>query len=157
MALPRAEAVEHRKLLTYAKYFRKVDQVLPQISEYFGNDKLSHCDVVRTARFKLGSHFLGVEKGRFNKIPWLHRCCTRCCEEHLSTLVCPVDDEMHLVFDCEAFEHLRVDEVFEALQGADGSIRDFFASNNCSITGKFISSCMQILDEMEGQSEGPSK
>ena len=70
---PRAEAVEHRKLLTYAKYFRKSDQVLPQISDYFVDDKLSHRDIVRTARFKLGSHFLGVETGRFSKVPWSQR------------------------------------------------------------------------------------
>ena len=113
---------------------RKADQVLPQISDYFVDDKLSHGDVVRTARFKLGSHFLGVEKGRFNKVPWPQRLCTRCCDEHLSSLNCPVDDEAHLVFDCEAFEHLRVDEVLDVLQGSNGSIRDFFANNSCSIT-----------------------
>ncbi len=81
--------------------------------------RLSHCDIVRTARFKLGSHFLGVEKGRFNKVPWPQRRCTRCCDEHLRSLSCPVDDEVHLVFDCEAFENLRVDKVLDALQWID--------------------------------------
>jgi hypothetical protein len=152
---PRAEAVEHRKLLTYAKYFRKEDQAVPEIADYFVDSSLSHCDVVRTARFKLGSHFLGVEKGRFNKVPWPQRRCTRCCDEHLRSLSCPVDDEVHLVFDCEAFENLRVDEVLDALQGSNGSIQDFFANNSCSITSSFISSCMRVVDELEGQSEGP--
>ena len=127
---PRAEAVQHRKLLTYAKYFRKEDKAAPRIADYFMDSSLAHCDIVRTARFKLGSHFLGVEKGRFNQVPWPQRRCTRCCDEHLSSLSCPVDDEAHLVFDCEAFENLRVDEVLDALQGSNGSIQDFFANNS---------------------------
>ena len=102
---------------------------MPGIADYFEDNKLSHCDVVRTARFKLGSHFLGAEKGRFNKVPWPQRRCTRCCDEHLSSLKCPVDDEVHLVFDCEAFENLRVDEVLDALQGSNGSIHDFSSQN----------------------------
>ena len=32
-----------------------------------------------------------------------------------------MDDEAHLVLDCEAFENLRVDEVLDALQGSNGS------------------------------------
>ncbi len=62
---------------------------------------------------------------------------------------------MHLVFDCEAFENLRVDEVLDALQGSNGSIQYFFAKSSCSITSSFISSCMRVVDELEGQSEGP--
>ncbi len=110
MDSPRAEAVDHRKLLTYAKYFRKEDQAVPEIADYFVDSRLSHCDItVRTARFKHGSHFLGVEKGRFNKGLWPQRPCTRCCDEHykcsVRSLSCPVDDEVHLVFECEAFEN----------------------------------------------------
>ncbi len=41
--------------------------------------------------------------------------------EHLSSLSCSVDDEVHLVLECEAFENLRVDEVLDALQGSNNS------------------------------------
>ncbi len=63
---------------------------MPEIADYFVDSRLSHCDIVRTARFKLRSHFLGVEKG-LNKVPWPQRRCTRCYDEHFSSLSCPVD------------------------------------------------------------------
>ncbi len=62
---------------------------------------------------------------------------------------------MHLVFDYEAFENLRVDEVLDTLQGCNGSIQDFLANNGCFITASFISSCMRVVDELKGQCEGP--
>ncbi len=37
-----------------------------------------------------------------------------------SSSSCPVDDEVHMVFDCEAFENPNVDKVLYALQGYNG-------------------------------------
>ena len=52
-------------------------------------------------RFRLGTHNLQVELGRWHDHrPRCQRVCDRC-DMHA------VDDEWHLVFECPAFEHLR--------------------------------------------------
>ncbi len=51
MESPRAEAVEHRKLLIYANYFRKGDQAVPEMAEHFVDRRLSHCDIVLVLGF----------------------------------------------------------------------------------------------------------
>lgn len=54
-------------------------------------------------RFRLGAHDLRVATGRWegrNGLPRPRRRCERCCQE------C-VEDEYHLVFECDAYETLR--------------------------------------------------
>ena len=59
----RKDEVLMRKSLTYEKLF-KLDRT-PQIPKYFSAPEVSYDDAIRVARFRLSSHFLGVEKGRF--------------------------------------------------------------------------------------------
>jgi hypothetical protein len=51
------------------------------------------------ARFRMGSHRLNVEMGRFNGIPRSKRLCS-CCDRS------EVEDEMHLLI-CPKYDHIR--------------------------------------------------
>jgi len=51
------------------------------------------------ARFRMGSHWLNVEMGRFNGIPRSKRLCS-CCDRS------EVEDEMHLLI-CPMYDHIR--------------------------------------------------
>ena len=44
-------------------------------------------------QFRVGSHWLRVQMGRFERLPYESRHCMQC-ESH------EVDDEMHMIFDC---------------------------------------------------------
>ena len=62
----------------------------------------------RLAQFSMGSHMLGVETGRWQRLPRAQRLCQRC-----SCGV--VDDEAHMVWGCPALIDQRVQhsELFE--------------------------------------------
>ena len=55
----------------------------------------------RLAQFRMGSHMLGVETGRWQRLPRAERLCQRC-----SCGV--VDDEAHMVWGCPALVDQRV-------------------------------------------------
>jgi hypothetical protein len=93
----------HRKTLTYFTHFKPA-QGRPG---YLKLDMAMHKQIKQMARFRLSCHTLRVETGRRTGTAWADRRCTRCNAEHLSTLDCGVDDEQHMIFDCQAFEHLR--------------------------------------------------
>ena len=124
-------------------------------------DQELHKQVKQLARFRLSCHKLRVEIARYRRPPaaWADRTCTRCSSEHLATLPCSVDDEHHMIFECERFEALR-NEVVEftpgtrrftpgvrtALNRAQGSVRRFMDCNPPHIVLHFVSRCMSILD-----------
>ena len=58
---------------------------------------------------------------------------------------CPVDDEYHMIFECEAFSDSR-SEVSECIQTSDGSIRNLFMQGDFVKVYKFVSSCMKAID-----------
>ena len=92
-----------RKQVTFLQCSKK-EPVFPDIPRYFG--RAASCDAKCIARFVVGTHNLEVERGRFASVPWSERRCPRCRSEYLDTLSCPVDDEHHFMFECEAFAHL---------------------------------------------------
>ena len=116
---------------------------------------------IKLARFRLSCHKLRVELGRHERpqsTAWSARTCTRCSAAHLASLSCPIDDEHHMIFECEKFSHLRNEaSVFvpgmrrfvpgprSALRRAGGSVRHFMDSDPHTVL-HFISSCMDILD-----------
>ena len=53
------------KTLTYAKCF-KPEAIFPSLPAYFMCDQLTPSDVARVARFRVGSHNLRVETGRWS-------------------------------------------------------------------------------------------
>ena len=100
----RSGVVENRKTMTYANSFKSVD-LLNGDNRYLKSAKFSFYDALRILRFKVSTHNLEVERGRCSRpsTPWNMRSCTSCSESHLKLIDCPVDDEYHMIFDCEAF------------------------------------------------------
>jgi len=84
------------KLLTYAQWFKPADGALPGYLKSLH----SRSAITAVARFRLGSHSLGIETGRRgHKVPRDQRCCTLC-EQGAR------DDEWH-VLTCPGLHHLR--------------------------------------------------
>jgi hypothetical protein len=150
-----------RKHLTYSAYFKPTQP--EQRPAYLRLDHELHKQIRNMARFRMSCHKLKVETGRHGNppAPWQARTCTRCSAAHLATLTCTVDDEHHMIFDCERFAALRdspVSPVFtpgaryfapsarSALNGAQGSVRRFMESDYTHSVLHFISRCMDILD-----------
>jgi hypothetical protein len=150
-----------RKILTYHTHFKPA--LSDQVPAYLRLDQELHKQIRQLARFRLSCHKLQVELARHRRplASWADRTCTRCSAAHLATLACTVDDEHHMIFDCERFAALRdfpVSPVFtpgarhfapsarSALISAQGSVRRFMESDYTHSVLHFISRCMDILD-----------
>ena len=75
----RTPGLGSRKISTYAKHFlRDPESDFSPIPSYLHNNKKNA--VKRYARFRLGSHYLGVETGRHppHYLDWADRKCSRC-------------------------------------------------------------------------------
>ncbi len=103
----------------------------------------------QVARFRLGAHTLHVDLGRRQDVVWESRTCQRCPQEHLQSLACPVDDEHHCIFDCAAFEHLRVSipGVQELIAHAGGCVRTFM-SGDATVVRNYVAACMNAVDAL---------
>ena len=89
-------------------------------------------------RFRLGTHDLGIELGRWLDIKPRHlRICSRCDQHQL-------DDERHLVFECTAFEHLRAARrhLFTAAIGEN--MRAFFGQRDESAVMGYVLDCLKM-------------
>lgn len=137
----------NRKVVNFATHF-KASGVFAPIPEYLRCDGIPYHNRIRAARFRLGSHNLEVERGRYNSTPWVLRSCRRCDEVFLDTLDCQVDDEYHMLFECEAFRHLRSAEIQALLDQSNGSIRTFVETGDISVVHNFISDCMKLVDDL---------
>jgi hypothetical protein len=82
-----------------------------------------------------------VERERFRRIEWKDRICTRCSQQ-------AVDDEHHMLFECDKFLAAR-DQVWKlAMIPSDLSssvMADFGDVRVC----KFVSACMHEVDAEE--------
>ena len=162
-----------RKHLTYFAWFKPTQQ--HAMPTYLKLDQERHKQIKQLARFRLSCHKLRVEleRHRLNpqhvpnapppnpppRVPWQERTCTRCSAAHLASLACAVDDEHHMVFDCERFEDLR-NEAVEFVPGtlrfvpgvrtclvrAGGSVRRFMDSDPQTVL-HFVSRCMNVLED----------
>ena len=135
-----------RKFATYFAWFRPQQ---PGMAAYLWGPLSKHRMVKNMLRFRLGSHGLGCNTGRQVNppTPWVDRVCTRCSEEHRSGLQCAVDDEFHAIFECEAFEALRVaTRVKDMIASAGGCVRAFMFSHCWDCVMKFISGVMDLID-----------
>ena len=146
-----------RKVCTYAKDFRvdprddpavEPPHIFPPLANFYRRG-LMHDEVCHVSRFRLGSHNLEVERGRYHHIPWQDRICTRCSadfllsEAFLSRNRLAVDDELHAIFDCQAFDHLRPSIGFFP---DPPSVRRFLSDDNIDAY-RFVSRFMNIVDE----------
>jgi Reverse transcriptase (RNA-dependent DNA polymerase) len=144
--------VPNRKTATYALCFKRTDPCLPH---YLSCNHLSFHDVRNVARFRLGSHNLFVERGRFQNIPWPNRICRRCLGA-TNTTGCSVDDEHHMIFDCCSFDQLRSNNhISDILRRANNSVKSFCDDHNVFSVSKFISCCMNIVDASVSGAEQP--
>ena len=143
----RFDDAPHRKLLTYAKCYTNPDEVFTHCPNYL---KGPYNTAISMARFRLGSHFLGVETDRWapQHIAWNDRACHRC--DTYSDDV-KVDDEHHLIFDCEHFHNVR-NPVAHITDSID-SVHDFFTSEDYESVPPFIAATMSLLDDCWKQSQ----
>ena len=114
--------------------------------------------------------------GRFTvpPTPFLERVCQRCTSTYLQTLPCLcggtlatglpdipscgcrcIDDEHHVLFDCESTRHLRTGNVMSVLMvhsdlSIDGpsTVRDFCDSADFHTVYSYISQCMSVVNDM---------
>ena len=138
----RRDEVQSRKMVTYAQCF-KLPEVFPKapIRQYA---RMPHSLTVKVARFRLGSHHLEVERGRWSGVTWDQRKCNRCSTEYLQRLPFQVDDEHHMIFDCESFQTLRTGRVLEILESSNGFSTDLW---NHQEMHRFIAEAMLRVDE----------
>ena len=138
----------NRRSLTYSHWFK--EDVKPSIPAYFSMNNLSSEDVKRIARFRLGSHFLEIEKGLHcvPRVPWKNRICKRCASSK-------VDDALHLLQECSHFNNERRNllfnnnHVFSCLNSKSlnpNLIADFNNPDLC----RYISNCMSYIDKQSG-------
>ena len=95
----------------------------------------------RIAQFRMGSHMLGVETGRWQRLPRAERLCQRC-----SCGV--VDDEAHMVWGCSALIDQRVQhsELFEDSNIA--TVSDFLQQDAGQLAA-FLRVCHDHCAELE--------
>jgi hypothetical protein len=146
----RVAHVVNRKQVTFNQCFLRDEDFPPRLPPYWQHVALRKHEVIQTARFRLGSHNLLVERGRFERpcIPWENRTCRRCVDETLGLFECAVDDEYHMVFDCSAFSDLRQGSVASIIRRSGGSLRRFCEDEDVVDSSRFISQCMDRVDAL---------
>ena len=134
------------KRLTYFSWFKLSQPGWPAYLRGLQRDRV-HGMMKQLARFRLGAHALRVEAGRRQGELWEARTCQRCPPAHLQALACQVDDEHHCIFDCAAFEHLRVSVpgVQHVIASAAGCVRSFM-SGDVVVVRNYIAACMDSLE-----------
>ena len=143
-----------RRLCTYNRYFKK--QALGswwQLPEHLTSGLKLHRDVVRSmTRFRVSSHSLGVETGRYNGTAFEQRICQRCEAQGRGE---HVDTETHLVFDCVTSEALRGHKFASLFENvAHGDLRRFMQAKNHRELAKFVHVCMSSVDEWGATAAG---
>jgi hypothetical protein len=147
---PRDAEVEHRKCVTYHQWFDDADRV--GMCSYLGLPNISVQKKHKMARFRLSSHRLAVETGRFTRAAYGDRVCLCCVGD-------PVEDEYHAIFECCRFEEIReqftdIFRDFEHEWQGDAmelqtiyklDMQQFFKQNPVRVTG-FVSRVMTVYD-----------
>lgn len=134
-----------------------------RIPAYVDLDVSKHV-VRQVARFRCGSHYLGIETGRWTrpKTPRSDRVCTRCSEQWcvlkgmlgwsgtLGRDGRPVDDEHHALFECEASRGCRVDHwpqgIPPRLACVSGMLQEACESSQVA---QFIADCLDRCEPDE--------
>ena len=104
--------------------------------------RLGHQRTYNFVRFKLGCHTLGIYitivVGRWCDVPRAQRLCLRC---DMGAL----DDERHLVFECPAFDDLRVAyrQLFGQVVALDK--RRFFAHKDQTAVVMYSLDCLRRI------------
>ena len=132
---PRAAPSKGAKLCTYHHWFGRPNKVH---CEPYYELPMSITRLRAWMQFRLGSHSLPVEQGRFVR-PCLPRHLRRC--NLCSTQA--VGDELHYVFDCPRFGAIRA-QYSNLFQDAEGSMRLFMWHKD----QKAVSHCLTAILQM---------
>ena len=91
------------------------------------------------ARFRLSSHNLKVHTLRWVGVPFPKRTCARCGQESGRA----VDNEPHLLFECQATHHIRQDPRFADLtvHNLGNCPRALFSKPNNQLVSQFVFEC----------------
>ena len=136
--LPR-EAPDRARLASYFAWFDSGAWLRRPSYLFFDFSATVTCTYMR---FRLGTHNLQVEVGRWhNRRPRSQRLCERCAM-HV------IDDERHLVFECPAFEHIRAArrELFTAEVGLD--MKCFMAQRDQKGVFWHILNCLREVEDL---------
>eukprot|EP00775_Hariotina_reticulata_P001794 gene1794-biopygen3235 len=106
---PRGSSFEHILYATYARWFTRpaaVDQAallhspadVPRYVTFAGRINSAHLRSLM--RFRLSAHALHVVTGRWHCTPRQERLCEYCAQ-------CKIEDEYHLLFECDAYNPVR--------------------------------------------------
>ena len=114
-----------------APYLRASERVHPQ-------------HLISLIRFRVGSHWLRVETGRWRGVPRAERVCTHCGTG-------AVQDEMHMVFECPAYLgqrrlHAQLFQGFGHWNGAAAGskcMQAFMAQSQHEVAA-FVHGCMEV-------------
>ena len=108
--------------------------------------KISKPAMHSLARFRLSSHHLHVETGRFMDMPYELRACEVCADT-------PIEDEPHVIFSCCRLNDIRQEHtaLFEQMQDwevdPEHDMRLFFQQEPRQVAS-FIHKCMKVYDAL---------
>jgi hypothetical protein len=90
-------------------------------------------------RFRTSCHNLAVDKGlqARPRIPRMSRICEHCTMNEIG-------DEMHLVFECQAVQHVR-DQYAHLFTFTTSTMRTFLWQDDIISVIKYVVTCMDIL------------
>lgn len=130
---------EHRQLATYKSWFKQDDDLdrcnLPRY--LCAGLSIPPAAVRSMARFRLGCHGLRVDRGRRARTPYPQRVCLRCNQG--------VDDEHHMLFECQAFDELRQSDRFRHMFQGPQLVRVFMQQADWRNTANFVHACLLRL------------
>ena len=101
----------------------------------------SRTNRVRLAQFRSGSHWLGVETGRWAGLRREQRCCKRCGEAE-------IDDASHMIWGCSALIDQRLQHM-ELFSRGDATVEAFMQQDPAGL-GEFLRHCRDRCAELEG-------
>ena len=133
------QAPDRARLATYFAWF---DFGLWLVRPSYLYLDLSATAICRYLRFRLGTHSLQVEVGRWqNPRPRSHRLCGRCAMR-------AIDDERHLVFECPAFEFIRAArrQLFSMRVGLD--MRLFMQQRDQKGVLCYVLDCLREIEQL---------
>jgi hypothetical protein len=141
---PLDKVTKHRPTAVYNRWFRVFDLGSKARMHLYLSTCIPMAHVFSMARFRLGSHGLRVDRGRWEggqHISCEDRTCKRCTSSSL------VDDEYHVLFVCPSTASIRQDfsEVVQqcSLGSPELSLKALMAYPDVEIMASFVYRCLR--------------
>jgi hypothetical protein len=136
----RKPEIEHRQLANYYAWCRPNSVMGVRVKEqaYMKEERLVRARAI--CRFRTGCCTdLRAVAGRGTGIPWAERTCMRCSMNS-------VDDEHHLLLECECTEELRRQQEFaDMLRHADGELRKLLLCDSRTVS-RYIVRALKVVE-----------